>query len=134
MSAAGAAAAARFALNPTNKSRSRRLRQQQQQRRSRSGGLGGWLTGLWGALTPWGGGSSSRGAGSGGPVTKRQLLALYAEVLGRALGVLDAVARGSEANVVAAIKHMDAVRQCVGTEAEDTVLAEGLCARAHAAR
>jgi hypothetical protein len=122
MSAAGAAAAARLALNPIS-STSRRQRQLQ-----RAQTLPRWLSGLWGSVT-----QNSRQPVAG-PVTKRQLLGLYAEVLGKALGVLGAVARGSEAHVVTSIKHMDAVRQCVGPDAEETALAEGLCGRAHAAR
>lgn len=119
MSAAGAAAAARFALNPSSAKR----------RRRGSKPLPGWLSGVLGVFQ----GDKTQGVVSGS-VTKRQLLGLYAESLGRVVGVLDAVARGSEAHIVASIKYMDAVRQCVGTEHEDTALAEGLCSRAHAAR
>lgn len=119
MSAAGAAAAARFALNPSSAKR----------RRRGSKPLPGWLSGVLGVFQ----GDKTQGVVSGS-VTKRQLLGLYAESLGRVVGVLDAVARGSEAHIVASIKYMDAVRQCVGTEHEETALAEGLCSRAHAAR
>ncbi|KAF8063050.1 hcp [Scenedesmus sp. PABB004] len=119
MAAAGAAAAARLALR----------------RRSGSGGGGdrgaqsrggGWLSAALGGL---GGGGDDAG-----PLTKRQLLALYVQALGQQLEVVDAVARGSEVHVVLALKHSDALRTLAGPDSDDARLAEGLAGRAHAAR
>jgi hypothetical protein len=120
LAAAGAAAAARLSLSQ-RRSSSSSARQRAQ------GSVGAWLSALWASLTP-------AGAAAAGPVTKLSLLGLYAESLGRCLEALDAVARGSEAHVTAAIKHADAVRRLAGVESEATALAETLCARAHAAR
>ncbi|WIA19988.1 hypothetical protein OEZ85_005861 [Tetradesmus obliquus] len=118
MAAAGAAAAARLSLS---RGRSKHAGQGSGEGR----GLGAWVSGL---------GLPSREEADAGPVTKRQLLALYVDSLECNLQVLDAVARGSEVHIVLALKHMDAVRQLHGAESDAVRLAEGLCSRAHAAR
>jgi hypothetical protein len=120
MAAAGAAAAARLSLT-----RGSRKRQGSTQGR----GLGSWVSNLG---SNWGLGTS--GEEDPGPVTKRQLLALYVDALACNLQVVDAVARGSEVHIVLALKHMDAARQLHGGESDEVRLAEGLCSRAHAAR
>jgi hypothetical protein len=122
MAAAGAAAAARLSL-----SRGRRKRAAQGS--AQAHGLDAWVSGLG---YSWGLGSG--GEEDVGPVTKRQLLALYVDALECNLQVVDAVARGSEVHIVLALKHMDAVRQLHGGESDEVRLAEGLCSRAHAAR
>jgi hypothetical protein len=122
MAAAGAAAAARLSLS---RGRSKRAAQGSAQSR----GLGAWVSNVG---SSWGLGSGSEE--DAGPVTKRQLLALYVDALECNLQVVDAVARGSEVHIVLALKHMDAVRQLHGGESDEVRLAEGLCSRAHAAR